>query len=329
MPRPARRPRISTAPIAAAHNLYANSVVALDASTGALKWFRQLVHHDLWDWDLPAPPTLIDVSRNGRRTPAVAQMTKMSLVFVFDRVTGEPIFGVEERPVPPSVVPGEAASPTQPFPLRPAPLARTSFDPARDMYSLTPEHAAYCRDLWAKNNMVAAPMFSPPGLTETMVMFPSTLGGGNWSGFSYDPVRRRLFTNIMNLAQVARMERREPPVEGRLPYRRTSPWGSAYGRFWNPQTKVPCSAPPFGELVAVDVDTRGGRVAGAARGLRRLEGARLPVDRHAEHRRHDQHGQRRHLHRRHRSTHASGPSTPTAASCCGRRSCPPAATPHP
>ena len=236
-------------------NLYANSVVALDAATGALKWFRQLVHHDLWDWDLPAPPALIEVVRNGRRIPAVAQMTKMSLVFVFDRVTGEPIFGLEERPVPPSVVPGEAASPTQPFPLRPAPLSRTSFDPARDMYSLTPEHAAYCRDLWAKNNMVAAPIFSPPGLTATMVMFPSTLGGGNWSGFSYDPVRRRLFTNIMNLAQVARMERREPPVEGRVPYRRTSPWGSAYGRFWDPQTKVPCSAPPFGELVALDVDT--------------------------------------------------------------------------
>ena len=100
-------------------NLYANSVIALDASTGALKWFRQLVHHDLWDWDLPAPPALIEVVRNGRRIPAVAQMTKMSLVFVFDRVTGEPIFGLEERPVPPSVVPGEAASPTQPFPLRP------------------------------------------------------------------------------------------------------------------------------------------------------------------------------------------------------------------
>ena len=236
-------------------NLYANSVLALDASTGALKWFRQLVHHDLWDWDLPAPPALIEVSRTGRRIPAVAQMTKMSLVFVFDRVTGEPIFGIEERPVPPSAVPGEAASKTQPFPLRPAPLARTSFDPARDMYNLTPEHAAYCRDLWAKHNMVAAPIFSPPGLTETMVMFPSTLGGGNWSGFSYDPVRRRLFTNIMNLAQVARMELREPAVEGRTPYRRTSPWGSAYGRFWDPKTKVPCSAPPFGELVALDVDT--------------------------------------------------------------------------
>jgi quinoprotein glucose dehydrogenase len=235
-------------------NLYANSVIALDAATGTLKWFRQLVHHDLWDWDLPAPPTLIEVMRNGRRVPAVAQTTKMSLVFIFDRVSGEPIFGIEERPVAASTVPGEAAAPTQPFPVRPAPLSRTAFDPARDMYSLTPEHAAYCRDLWTKHDMVAAPMFSPPGLTQTMVMFPSTLGGGNWSSFSYDPVRRRLFTNIMNLAQVARMERRTPDVEGRTPYRRTSPWGSAYARFWNPETKVPCSAPPFGELLAIDVD---------------------------------------------------------------------------
>jgi quinoprotein glucose dehydrogenase len=192
--------------------------------------------------------------RNGRRVPAVAQTTKMSLVFIFDRVSGEPIFGMEERPVPASTVPGEAASPTQPFPVRPAPLSRTSFDPARDMYALTPEHAAYCRDLWAKHDMAAAPMFTPPGLTQTMVMFPSTLGGGNWSSFSYDPVRRRLFTNIMNLAQVARMERRTPEVEGRTAYRRTSPWGSAYARFWNPETKVPCSAPPFGELLAIDVD---------------------------------------------------------------------------
>lgn len=235
-------------------NLYANSVIALDATTGALKWYHQLVHHDLWDWDLPAPPTLIEVMRNGRRVPAVAQTTKMSLVYIFDRVSGEPIFGIEERKEPASTVPGEAASPTQPFPVRPAPLSRTSFDPASDMYSLTPEHAAYCRDLWAKNDMVAAPMFTPPGLTQTMVMFPSTLGGGNWSSFSYDPVRRRLFTNIMNLAQVARMERRSPDVEGRTPYRRISPWGSAYARFWNPETKVPCSAPPFGELLAIDVD---------------------------------------------------------------------------
>jgi quinoprotein glucose dehydrogenase len=97
-------------------------------------------------------------------------------------------------------------------------------------------------------------MFTPPGLEGTMVMFPSTLGGGNWSGLSYDASRHLVFTNIMNLGQVARMERRIDPAPGVTPYRRTTPWGKSIGRFWNPDTRVPCSAPPFGELVAVDVD---------------------------------------------------------------------------
>ena len=115
-------------------NLYGNSLIALDATTGTLKWFQQLVHHDIWDWDLPAAPILIDVRRNGRVVPAVAQITKMSTLFIFDRATGEPLFGLEERAVPQSDVPGEATWPTQPFPLKPPPLSRTSFDPARDFY---------------------------------------------------------------------------------------------------------------------------------------------------------------------------------------------------
>lgn len=249
-------------------NLYANSLIALDAGTGRLKWFQQLVHHDIWDWDLPAAPTLIDVTRGGRKIPAVAQTTKMSLLFIFDRLTGEPIFGMEERPVPQSDLPGEATSPTQPFPVQPPPLSRTTFDPRTDLYSLTPEHAAYCRDLWNDNQMYTLGMFTPPSLDRTMVMFPSTLGGGNWSGLSYDPVRGLLFTNIMNLGQIARMEIRKETTESKgtsaaldgpvtrdsLPYRRTSPFGSAYARFWNPQTRMPCSPPPFGEILAVDVN---------------------------------------------------------------------------
>jgi quinoprotein glucose dehydrogenase len=235
-------------------NLFGNSLVALDAATGRLKWFRQLVHHDIWDFDLPAAPTLIDVTRNGRTIPAVALMTKMSTLFIFDRVTGEPVFGLEERRVPQSDVPGEATWPTQPFPVQPPPLARVAFDPARDFYTLTPEHAAYCKDLWQTNKMYPAALFTPPGVNGTMVMFPSTLGGGNWSGLSYDPGRGLVFTNIMNLGQVARMEPRTDKVTGLPTYVRTSPWGSPYGRFWNPQTRVPCSAPPFGELVAVDVN---------------------------------------------------------------------------
>ena len=240
-------------------NLYANSLLALDANTGKLVWFQQLVHHDIWDWDLPAAPTLIEVTKNGRRIPAVAQMTKMSTLFIFDRRNGEPVFGMEERQVPQTDLPGEETSPTQPFPLRPAPLSRTTFDPATDLYALTPEHAKYCRDLWDDNRMFTRGMFTPPTVDRTMVTFPSTLGGGNWSGLSYDPVRGLLFTNIMNLGQVARMEKRADGAGGPVPvgmeYKRTSPWGNAYARFWNPETKMPCSSPPFGELVAVDVNS--------------------------------------------------------------------------
>ena len=235
-------------------NLHGNSLIALDAATGRVRWSRQIVHHDLWDWDLPAAPTLVNVMRDGRVIPAVAQMTKMSTLFVFNRVTGEPVFGVEERPVPQTDVPGESTWPTQPFPLAPPPLARTAFDPSKDFYTLTPEHEAYCKKLWSDNKMYTKGIFTPTALDATMVMFPSTLGGGNWSGLSYDSGRGLVITNIMNLGQVGRMERRVDPVTKTVTYKRTSPWGTPYGRFWNPETKMPCSAPPFGELVAVDIN---------------------------------------------------------------------------
>ena len=236
-------------------NLYGNSLVALDVATGKLRWYQQLVHHDLWDFDLPAAPTLIDVTRGGKRIPAVAMITKMSTLFIFDRLTGEPIFGIEERPVPKSTVPGEESWPTQPFPLKPPPLGRMTFDPAKDFNGLDPEHESWCKDLWQKNEMYTEGPFTPPGLKGTMVTFPSTLGGGNWNGVTYDPSQGLAFTNVMNLGQVARMQERKDEKTGAISYWRTSPWGRAVGRFWNPDTKIPCSAPPFGELAAVDVNT--------------------------------------------------------------------------
>ena len=237
------------------NNLYGNCLVALDALTGKLKWYQQLVHHDLWDYDPAAPPTLIDVRRNGQVVPAVAQITKMGLLFIFNRITGEPIFGMEERPVPQTNVPGEWTSKTQPFPIKPVPLARLTFDPARDMYALTPEHAAWCKNLWEQNKLTSSGPYAPMPLGPDVVTFPSTLGGGGFGGVSYNPQLGLVFVNVSHLGMVGRMEPRTDPKTGAVTYAKNSVTGGPYGRFWNPANKIPCSAPPFGELVAVNVNT--------------------------------------------------------------------------
>src|SRR5438128_1578587 len=226
-------------------NLYGNSLVALDARTGEKKWHRQLVHHDLWDYDLAAPPALFDIRRGGRVIPAVAQITKMGLLFVFDRVTGEPVYGMDERPVPQTTVPGEVTARTQPFPLRPPPLAKNTFRP-EEMYNRSPEHARFCKELFASNQMKIGPPYSPLPLEGNAVFFPSTLGGGNWGGVSVDPLAGLLFVNVMNVAQWGHMEKRGSE------FVRTSAYGRV-ARFWNRETRVPCQNPPFGELIAIDL----------------------------------------------------------------------------
>lgn len=235
------------------NGLYGNSLVALEAATGKLKWYQQLVHHDLWDYDLAAAPVLIDVRRNGRTIPAVAQITKMGLLFIFDRVTGRPIFGMEERAVPQSSVPGESTSPTQPFPVMPPPLARDTFQKA-EMYNLTPEHAAFCEALWDRNKMFTGGPFTPLPVEGNALLFPSTLGGGNWGGLSVDPTLGYVFTNVMDLGQWGHMEKWQDPKTGQVTYRRNSEMGP-YARFWDPKSHIPCQNPPFGELVAVNVNT--------------------------------------------------------------------------
>jgi glucose dehydrogenase len=237
--------------------LYGNSLVALDAATGKLKWYQQLVHHDLWDFDPAAAPILFDARRNGRTIPAVAQITKMGILFAFDRVNGKPLYGMEERAVPQSTIPGEKTAATQPFPLKPPPLSRVEFT-KEEMYSLTPEHAAFCRDLFDRNQMQIGPLYTPFGLEGNVLMFPSTLGGGGWGGVSSDPSLGYLFTNINNLGQWGHMEKKTDPATGEVTYKRTSEYGT-YARFWNRDTRIPCTNPPFGELVAVD--TRTGDIA--------------------------------------------------------------------
>jgi quinoprotein glucose dehydrogenase len=226
-------------------NLYGNSLVALNARTGAERWHQQLVHHDLWDYDLAAPPALFDIRRGGRVIPAVAQITKMGLLFVFDRVSGAPVYGVEERAVPPSAVPGEVTAKTQPFPLKPPPLAKNTFR-MDEMYDRSPEHAHFCRELFATNEMRIGGPYTPLPTVGNALFFPSTLGGGNWGGVSIDPSRGLLFVNVMNVGQWGHMEKRGTE------YARTSPYGP-YARFWNPETRIPCQNPPFGELIAVNL----------------------------------------------------------------------------
>jgi glucose dehydrogenase len=225
--------------------LYGNTLVALDARTGKKKWHQQLVHHDIWDYDLAAPPALFDIRRDGRVIPAVAQITKMGLLFVFDRVTGEPVYGMEERLVPQTAVPGEVTAKTQPFPVKPPPLAKNTF--RRDeMYDQSPEHARFCKELFATNQMKIGVPYTPLPLDGNALFFPSTLGGGNWGGVSVDPSLGLLFVNVMNVAQWGHMEKRGSE------YVRTSAYGP-YARFWNRETRIPCQNPPFGELIAVDL----------------------------------------------------------------------------
>jgi glucose dehydrogenase len=228
-------------------NLYGNSLVALDAVTGVKLWHRQLVHHDIWDYDLAAPPALFDIRREGRVVPAVAQITKMGLLFLFNRTNGEPVYGVEERAVPQTAVPGELTAKTQPFPVKPPPIARNNFR-IEEMYNVSAEHATFCRELFADNRMTIGGPYTPLPVEGNALFFPSTLGGGNWGGVSVDAARGLLFVNVMNVGQWGHMEKRG---EG---YERTSAYGP-YARFWDPKTRIPCQNPPFGELVAVDLAT--------------------------------------------------------------------------
>ncbi len=240
------------------NNLYGDSVVALDANTGRLKWYQQMVHHDVWDYDPAAQPALIDVVQNGRRIPAVAQHNKTGLLFIYNRLTGEPIFGVEERPVPQSRVPGEKTSPTQPFPTKPVPLAKNSFS-AQDLWDRTPGHALYCKNLWEQNNGYNDGPYTTWDTKEsgrTAVIFPGAIGGGNWGGVSFNPELGLIFANVGNYGQWGYLVKNENPTAANA-YDKSTPMGSSPGqfRFWNPDIAWPCQKGPWGELFAINANT--------------------------------------------------------------------------
>ena len=212
------------------NNLYGTSLVAVDIATGKRRWHQQLVHHDIWDYDLGAAPTLVDVVKDGKAIPAVAQINKMGLLFIFDRLTGEPIFGVEERPVPQSNVPGEKTSPTQPFPLKPPPLARNSLTRAELPKSVTPELAAYCEGLWDKYKLKDSVPYTAWLMQQDVVVFPGAIGGGNWNGVAFNKKRGLLITNVMNAGQWGHIEEVKPGEERGRGGRGGPPDSGAAGR---------------------------------------------------------------------------------------------------
>jgi glucose dehydrogenase len=187
------------------NNLYSDSLLAVDVNTGKIKWYQQLVHHDIWDYDLAAQPTLVDVRRNGRTIPGVALITKMGLLFVFNRETGEPKYGMEERTVPQTRVKDEWTSPTQPFPLKPPPLARNSLN-KEELAKVTPELEAYCNGLWEKYNLSDTVPYNPWLEKQNIVVFPGAIGGGNWQGVMFNRPLGLMITNVMNAGQWGHLE---------------------------------------------------------------------------------------------------------------------------
>lgn len=228
-------------------NLFGDSLVALDAATGKRIWHFQTIHHNIWDYDLPAQPSLVTLLREGRKVPAVVQITKTGFAFVFDRVNGKPLFEIEERPVPPSDVPGEKAYPTQPFPLKPPPMTRHRFHPD-ELADVTREHRAFCEALI--DGAKFGDLYTPIGLEKT-VLFPSTNGGANWGGMSFDPETYTMYLNTMEVGFIVRMAKR--PEGSVVPYRMMG-FGTPNSRFWD-KNLWPCQKPPWGWLNAVDLNT--------------------------------------------------------------------------
>jgi len=227
------------------HNLFAESVLALDLQTGRRVWHFQMVHHGLWDYDNPAAPNLLDVTVDGRRVRALAQITKQGFIYAFDRATGAPIWPIQERPVLPSDVPGERAAPTQPFPTRPAPFEYQGAT-VDDLADFTPEIRALA--VKAVQGYRLGPLFTPP-TTEGTIQRPGTSGGGNWSGASVDPETGMLYVPSHQGWSVVRVIPPEPELQSNLRYvQRPRPGPALPGG-------LPLFKPPYSRMTAVDMNT--------------------------------------------------------------------------
>ena len=237
------------------NNLYSSSIVALDLNTGKLKWAFQMTHHDMWDYDAEAAPALLEIVRNGKKIPAVAAISKISLMFFLNRETGEPIYPVEERTVPQSDIPGEESSKTQPFPVKPPPLARLSITPD-ELFKGEPEHEKFCKELVEKIGGVhSLGPYTPYSAAEYRIIFPGQQGGANYGGMSVDPSLGYVFVNTRDVGGMGMM--RKQPEGSPVAYTRFSPLGtgSFFARFWDPSNELPCQQPPWSHLYAINANT--------------------------------------------------------------------------
>lgn len=236
----------------------ANSIVALDGATGTVKWSRQVVHHDLFDYDLVGHPLLVDIRRDGRTVPAALLQTKMGWLYGFERDSGKPLWPIVERPVPASDVPGELAAKTQPVPTGMVPFARQTMK-REELFGLTPLDRLACQRRF--DELRYEGMYTPPSQRGSL-LFPSALGGGNWGGASYDPASNLLIIKAENLATVLRMvpkvdvatEDAKPGVD----YLTRPLQGTPYrieGELFNSPLGIPCTPPPWGTLTAIDLGT--------------------------------------------------------------------------
>jgi glucose dehydrogenase len=244
-------------------NLFGNSVVAADIQTGKYRWHFQTIHHDLWDHDPPAPPGLFDIVRNGRTTPALALTTKSGYMYVLNRETGKPIFGVEERAVAKSDVPGEFAFPTQPFPVKPPHIARVEYKP-EDLVTAretTAEHAAACKETVEKNGLYNAGPFTPWAYRregappKTALTFPGGLGGANWGGIAHAPRLGYVFVVTQDVGALGWMETRSGSL---ATYDKAAPERPAGRGIFDVRidgVSWPCQKPPWGRLTAINTST--------------------------------------------------------------------------
>ena len=223
-------------------DVFADCVVALKAETGRWIWHFQTVHHDLWDYDLPCPPVLVTVRYKGRKTDAVAQVTKTGFVFLLDRETGKPLFPVQERPVPASDLEGEASWPTQPIPLKPPPFLRQAFT-EQEITDLSSEAHEFVLRRFQQTR--GRKIFTPPSREGTIV-FPGFHGGANWSRASFDPATGRLYVNANEIPWILKM--REAPTGYHHRFISTG-----YNRFLDPEG-FPAVKPPWGTLTSIDLN---------------------------------------------------------------------------